>query len=195
VRTKPERTYNPIEDRRTPEGSHVPMVMAKTYFTDRQKWESLQSSLKLFGKLSGLFDQIDLKTLGRSASDPFQIMVKMAGPRSNLIDVGYGVSQVLPIVVDLLSSERPRNYLLQQPEVHLHPRGQAELATFLGTIVKDTGNWIVIETHSDYIIDRLRSDIRKRKHLSSDKVSIVFLERIGIDTNIHQIFIDEVGNL
>ena len=195
VRTKPERTYNPIEDRQTPEGAHMPMVLAKTFLTNRQKWESLQSSLNQFGNLSGLFEQINLKTLGRSASDPFQIMVKMAGPRSNLIDVGYGVSQVLPIVVDILTSEEAHNYLLQQPEVHLHPRGQAELASFLAAIVKNTDNWLTIETHSDYIIDRLRADIRDKKHILPDQVSVLFLERIGIETNIHQMFIDEDGNL
>jgi AAA ATPase domain/AAA domain len=195
VRTKPERTYNPIEDRPTSEGSHVPMVLAKTYFTDRPRWTALQGSLNRFGKSSGLFEQVSLKALGRSSSDPFQIMVKMAGPRSNLIDVGYGVSQVLPIIVDLITSDPPRTYLLQQPEVHLHPRGQAELATFLGSIVKETGNYIVIETHSDYIIDRLRSDIRKKKHISADLVSILFLERVGIETIVYQMRIDEDGNL
>lgn len=195
VRTKPERTYNPIDDRRTSEGSHVPMMLAKTYFADRERWAALQASLNRFGKLSGLFEQISLKVLGQSPSDPFQIMVKMAGPRSNLIDVGYGVSQVLPIIVDLVTSETPRTYLLQQPEVHLHPRGQAELATFLASVVKDTPNYIVVETHSDYIIDRLRSDIRKKKHISSDLVSILFLERVGIETVVHQMSIDEDGNL
>ena len=119
----------------------------------------------------------------------------MAGPRSNLIDVGYGVSQVLPIVVDILTSEEAHNYLLQQPEVHLHPRGQAELASFLAAIVKNTDNWLTIETHSDYIIDRLRADIRDKKHILPDQVSVLFLERIGIETNIHQMFIDEDGNL
>jgi predicted ATPase len=104
-------------------------------------------------------------------------------------------SQVLPIIVDLISSNQPRNYLLQQPEVHLHPRGQAELGTFLATVVKETNNWIFIETHSDYIIDRLRSDIRKGRHLLPEMVSILFLERIGIETKIHQLYIDDNGNL
>jgi predicted ATPase len=169
--------------------------MAKTYFTDRDKWNALQSLLNRFGKSAGLFEQVSLKMLGRSPSDPFQIMVKLAGPRSNLIDVGYGVSQVLPIVVDVLTSDSGRNYLRQQPEVHLHPRGQAELATFLSSIVKETNNWIVIETHSDYIIDRLRSDIRKKRNLSVDQVSILFLERTGIETVIHQMGVDTQGNL
>lgn len=195
VRTKPERTYNPIEDRPTSEGSHVPMVLAKTYFTDRPRWTALQASLNRFGKLSGLFDQVSLKALGRGPSDPFQIMVKMTGPRSNLIDVGYGVSQVLPIIVDLITSDPPRTYLLQQPEVHLHPRGQAELATFLASIANETGNYVIIETHSDYIVDRLRSDIRKKKHIAANLVSILFLERLGIETIIHQMNIDDDGNL
>jgi hypothetical protein len=195
VRTKPERTYNPIEDRRTSEGSHIPMLLAKTYFTDRERWTTLQMSLNRFGKLSGLFDQVGLKPLGRGPGDPFQIMVKMAGPRSNLIDVGYGVSQVLPIVVDLLMSDSPRTYLLQQPEVHLHPRGQAELASFLASVVMETNNYVVIETHSDYIIDRLRSDIRKKKHITAGMVSILFFERVGIETVLHQMSIDENGNL
>ncbi len=195
VRTKPERTYNPIEDRRTSEGSHIPMLLAKTYFADRERWATLQTSLNRFGKLSGLFDQVGLKPLGRGPGDPFQIMVKMAGPRSNLIDVGYGVSQVLPIVVDLLMSDSPRTYLLQQPEVHLHPRGQAELASFLASVVMETNNYVVIETHSDYIIDRLRSDIRKKKHITADMVSILFFERVGMETVVHQMSIDENGNL
>jgi hypothetical protein len=195
VRTRPERTYNPIEERRTSEGAHVPMVMAKTYFTNREKWTTLQSSLNRFGKASGLYEQISLKPLGRSSSDPFQIMVKLAGPRSNMVDVGYGVSQVLPILVDLVTTDSPRNYLLQQPEIHLHPRGQAELASFLGSMVKTTGNWTVIETHSDYIIDRLRTDIRNGVHLCPEDVSLLFLERLGVETMIHQIHIDKEGNL
>ena len=47
----------------------------------------------------------------------------------NLIDVGYGVSQVLPVITELLRSEAPPLFLLQQPEVHLHPSAQAALGS------------------------------------------------------------------
>ena len=71
-------------------------------------------------------------------SDPFQLQVKVrSGPRANLMDVGYGVSQILPILVDVMRPDtRSRTFLLQQPEVHLHPRGQAALASLFVTLGK-----------------------------------------------------------
>jgi hypothetical protein len=195
VRSRPERTYNPIEESPRSEGSHVPMVLAKTFFTERNRWEQIRSALNDFGEASGIFQEISVRPLGQAESDPFQIVVKIAGPPSNLIDVGYGVSQVLPIIVDLLLNQSSRTYLLQQPEVHLHPRAQAELGSFLAGFVKETNSRLVVETHSDYIIDRLRSDIRDSKNLTCNDVLILFFERQDLDIKIHPINIDERGNL
>ena len=194
VRTKPERTYNPVDDAPKSEGSHVPMLLAKTRFSDKKKWEKVKRRLELFGKTSGLFEEISLKTLGHSDSDPFQIMIKIFGPRSNLLDVGYGVSQVLPIVTDIIMRDEPRFYLLQQPEVHLHPRAQAELASFFASATKKSEARIMVETHSDYLIDRVRMEVRDRK-LKPDDVSILFFERDGRSVSIHQLGLDEQGNL
>ena len=77
-----------------------------------------------------------------------------------MIDVGYGISQVLPILVRVLTT-RNAKFLLQQPEVHLHPKGQAELTSLLVEISKRNRNSFVIETHSDYMIDRVRIEIMK----------------------------------
>jgi predicted ATPase len=96
----------------------------------------LKSALKEFGSRSGLFEQIEVIRKGNKESDPFQIGVKSGGPTFNLVDVGYGVSQVLPILVDTLErSTGDEVFLLQQPEVHLHPRAQAELGSFFRTSV------------------------------------------------------------
>jgi hypothetical protein len=195
VRSRPVRTYNPIEESPSSEGSHIPMVLAKTYFTEGGRWQQIKSALKNFGNASGIFQDISVRPLGKPESDPFQIVVKIAGPPSNLIDVGYGVSQILPIVVDLLLNRSSRTYLLQQPEVHLHPRAQAELASFLATFVRETQSRLVIETHSDYIIDRLRSDIRAGKNISCDDVILLFFERQGLDVKIQPIGVDHRGNL
>lgn len=195
VRTKPERTYDPIDDTQRSAGSHVPMLLAKTRFTDRERWKTVKETIEKFGQESGLFKEISLKTLGHSDSDPFQIMIKIFGPRSNLIDVGYGVSQVLPIITDIIMEDRARFYLLQQPEVHLHPRAQAELASFFGEIVTKSKSKIMIETHSDYMIDRIRMDVRDKKRLKPEDVSILFFERTGRDVEIHSIGLDKQGNL
>ena len=195
VRTKPERTYNPVDDTRKSEGSHVSMVMAILRFTDQERWERVQLALEKFGQSSGMFREIALRILGKSDSDPFQIMVKLAGPFSNLIDVGYGVSQVLPVVVDLVNAEDDQLYLLQQPEIHLHPRAQAELGSFLGSVVSETRNYIVVETHSDYLIDRIRMDVRDGRGPRAEDVSILYFERDGLETRIYLLTLDNSGNL
>src|SRR4029077_20194792 len=108
---------------------------------------------------------------------PFQISVNISGPSSNLVDVGYGVSQALPVVVETLQAPRGSLFLLQQPEVHLHPRAQAALGTYLADISKRRRHTILIETHSDYLIDRIRMDIRDGKGISPSDVCVLFFER------------------
>ena len=76
VRT-PERTRNPIDDTPKSEGSHIPMVLAETFFSSRGKWQNLNVALDRSGDASGLFEETSLKVLGRSDSDPFQILVKV----------------------------------------------------------------------------------------------------------------------
>jgi hypothetical protein len=81
-----------------------------------------------------LFDEIAVKQLGDMEGGPFQLQVRKAGkhgasPRRNLIDVGYGVSQALPVLVELFRSNASQMLLFQQPEVHLHPSAQAALGT------------------------------------------------------------------
>ena len=131
LRSKPKRTCDPVRETASPAGEHVPMLLMRLARKDKGDWDSLHDALVAFGKDSGLFRDIKVKRRGRQASDPFQLQVKVqSGGYANIMDVGYGVSQSLPILVDVLSRDPDSVFLLQQPEVHLHPRGQAELASF-----------------------------------------------------------------
>jgi hypothetical protein len=195
VRTRPRRTYNPVSATPFPEGEHIPMVLAKTYFEARDQWRTLLEALHQFGEESGLFDQLQIKPLGRSESDPFQLRIKIEGPSANLIDVGYGVSQVLPILVDAILADRGETFLLQQPEVHLHPKAQAALGSFLVRMAVEQGKKFVIETHSDYLIDRIRMEIRDGKKATPDDVSLLFFRRSGIQVDVHAMQVDVEGNL
>ena len=200
LRSKPKRTYDPIRETASPEGEHVPMLMMRLDRTDTPHWKSLHDDLVKFGRGSGLFSDIKVKRHGKQMSDPFQLQVKVrSGAHANLMDVGYGVSQSLPILVDVLErSDRRREhkcaFLLQQPEVHLHPRGQAELASLFVQAFKQSGNRFLIETHSDYIIDRVRISVRKGL-LKPDDVSVLYFEPRGSAVAIHDMSLDEHGNL
>ncbi len=102
VRSKPRRTYDPATPTPDPEGDHVPMQLANWVIDNPGKWKSLREGLEKFGSSAGIFNEIEVKRFAKSGSAPFQIQVrkygkKRKGPKQNLIDVGYGVSQVLPI--------------------------------------------------------------------------------------------------
>ena len=125
VRSRPRRTYDPAHLASDPEGDYIPMFLASQHFEDEEHWGELQDALQRFGQDAGLFDEISIKALGKQ-SGPFQLQIRRfdgaaKGPQRNLIDVGYGVSQVLPVVTELLRKDAPAMFLLQQPEVHLHP--------------------------------------------------------------------------
>ena len=200
LRSKPRRTYDPIREAASPEGEHVPMLMMRLDRTDAPHWKSLHDDLVKFGRGAGLFADIKVKRHGKQMNDPFQLQVKVrSGSHANIMDVGYGVSQSLPILVDVLERSEHRSghecaFLLQQPEVHLHPRGQAELASLFVQAFRQSGNRFLVETHSDYIIDRVRISVRKGL-LKPDDVSILYFEPRGSAVAIHNMTLDEHGNL
>lgn len=195
IRTHPQRTYDPIKDTPRPEGTHVPMILAKMAASDVSAWERMREILDEFGKASGLFDDVEVRRMGQKESDPFQLRVKISGPAFNLVDVGYGVSQVLPIIVDSLREEEGSTFLLQQPEVHLHPKAQAQLGSFLGLLAKQQNKRFLVETHSDYLVDRIRMDIRDHEYLTPDDVSILYFERQNGGIKIHSLLLDDFGNI
>ena len=174
------------------------MLMMRLDRTDTPHWKSLRDHLVKFGKDAGLFADIKVKRHGKRLSDPFQLQIKVrSGSHENIMDVGYGVSQSLQLLVNVLERsdhECERVFLLQQPEVHLHPRAQAELASLFVQAFRQSGNRFLIETHSDYIIDRVRIAVRKGL-LKSEDVSVLYFERRGDTVTIHNMTLDEHGNL
>ena len=200
VRSRPRRTYDPAQLARDPEGDYIPTYLADMFRRSPEEWTALRRALDQFGKQSGLFDEISVRSLGSNEADPFQVHVrkygnKTKGPRRNLIDVGYGVSQVLPVVSELLRADAQQRFLLQQPEVHLHPSAQAAFGTLLCQIA-GRDRQLIVETHSDHLLDRVRMDVRDRTtNLTPDDVSILFFERGDQDVRIHSLRLDERGNV
>ena len=208
IRSSPRRTYDPLLPTPDAAGGYVPSYLSGLSRRNSVQWTRLRKELETFGRVSGLFDEISVRAFGTTDGDPFQLQVRKfgrrrKGPQRNLIDVGYGVSQVLPVLVELLRdddrphipAQQPRPLLLQQPEVHLHPSAQAALGTLFCAAAAG-GRQLVVETHSDYIIDRVRMDVRDgTTGLKPEDVSILYFEPGDLDVKIHSIRLDEVGNV
>lgn len=200
VRSRPRRTYDPARPVRDPEGENIPMYISTTFFEEKKSWKALKEALESFGRDAGLFDEISVRPLGELGSEPFQMHVRKygrrtKGPTRNLIDVGYGVSQVLPILTELFRDAATPMFLLQQPEVHLHPSAQAALGSLFCRIARRQRQ-LVIETHSDHLLDRVRMDVRDgSSKLKPEDVSILFFERGDLDVRIHSLQLDAEGNV
>ena len=205
LRANPLRTYDPSLLAYDAEGDYIPSYLANLSRRNADEWQLLKSRLEDFGKASELFNEIAVRSFGKSDGDPFQIQVRKfgerrngrrrKGPWRNLIDVGYGVSQALPVLTELLRPDGPTMFLLQQPEVHLHPQAQAALGTLFCQVAAG-GRQLIIETHSDYIIDRVRMDVRDgTTGLKPEDVSILYFEPGDLAVKIHSIRIDDAGNV
>ena len=122
-----------------------------------------------------------------------QVLIDRAGGLHNIMDVGYGIHSVLPVLMATYDKPAATTFLMQQPEVHLHPHAQALLAQLMA----EDGHQFIVETHSDYIIDRLRICVM-RGELVPEDVSIVYCEFCDDEegaSRIYNISIDEQGNL
>ncbi len=201
VHPGPRRTYDPVKLDDDPWGADVPSRFANLQLRDKSGWTVLKEKLDAFGRESGLFDDFSVKQLTGAEGGPFQLQVRKfgkrgrKGPKRNLVDVGFGVSQVLPVLSALFRADGPPMFLLQQPELHLHPSAQAALGS-LFCRTAEAGRQLIVETHGDYIMNRIRLDIRDRRtKLRPEDVTLLYFERDDFDVRIHPIGFDGDGNV
>jgi len=109
----------------------------------------------------------------------------------SLSDVGYGIGQLLPILVEL-ASEKERILTIEQPELHIHPKLQAELGTVFAHAVQRRKQ-MLIETHSEHLILRLRRLVREGK-LKPDDLCVLYVSRGKRGSVVDRIRIDERGD-
>ena len=200
IRSVPKRTYNPANERSGPYGEHVPAYLAALAATGSDDWLLMRELLERVGRVTDLFERLDVNQYGEPNAGPFQLLVGIdpqgqGAALRNLVDVGYGVGQVLPLVTELLWPEQRDAYLLQQPEVHLHPRAQAGLGSLFCGLASE-GRQLIVETHSDHLMNRIRMEVRDGEiGLKPEDVSLLYFERDGPDVRIHEIRFDAQGNV
>ena len=202
IRSRPKRTYDPISESPSPEGDHIPMVLMRLSKTNKPYWEEFRKRLIEFGMSAELFSDIKIRDYTDEGSSPFQVQFQVrSGKFVNVMDVGYGVSQCLPMVTNILNRNingKSGNtlFLLQQPEVHLHPRAQAEIGNLICKTYAEFGNRFIVETHSDFIVNRVRVMVRKGIVKESD-VSILYFEREldGHSVKLFNLDVDSDGNI
>ena len=127
----------------------------------------------------------------------FEILVKnhKGGTSSSLVDVGFGISQILPLLIADIQLSKKCILSMSQPERHLHPSLQANLTDcWVDSIVDSSYKQYMIETHSEYIINRLRLRIAEGKIKESD-VACYYFENTKDGTNSNKITFKKDGTI
>ena len=205
IRPMPRRNYEPEVSGIAEERLLVEMSrMSRSSHANPFKWDALRRQLDKFGEESGMFSSFNVKHHGEGADAPFSLRVNIRGVDVNIADVGYGVSQLLPFlgrVVQSSREEKSKHFLFQQPEDHLHPRAQAEFASFVAKWAKlpvdwrnNQGHTFLVETHSDFIVDRIRTHVA-RGDLAPSDVALLYFEpqKSGGAVKIHRIELNRKG--
>jgi predicted ATPase len=114
--------------------------------------------------------------------------------RVNLADVGFGASQVFPIIVGGFYAPAKSTLLIEQPEIHLHPRAQAALADLLVAIAmeRERGRALLVETHSEHLISRVQRRVAEGE-LPVGDVAIYYCDPTSEGTDVREIRLNELG--
>lgn len=194
-RLHPERTYLEV----TKNDLKVEKF-GENYLDQIIAWET--KNTPQFKKLMNLMLELGLLTgikSNRMDGGRFEVAVqsKKGGVFTSLADVGFGISQFLPILVADLQLPNDSTLFVAQPEIHLHPDIQSRFGEFLIKQVRDTEKNYVIETHSEYCLNRLRLGIVKGEIAASD-VKIYYLNdshENPYDTTVHTIEFTKSGQI
>ena len=142
--------------------------------------------------ISTYYNELDIVKLGYQFD-----MGSDFTPEFSPVNVGFGFTYLLPILTAILSAEKGDLIIIENPESHLHPQGQAKLGELLARAAND-GVQLIIESHSDHLFNGIRVAI-KNKQISTDDVSVFYFEREDNSnehvTQISQPEIDENGRI
>ena len=170
LRYDPRRTYQVSAERPSDVGLKGERTVDALYVAKRDARASTDS-LKEWVQRIGLADDIDLERL--KASFHSLVVADRLGYRANVVDAGFGVSQLFPILMEAFYAPPYSTILLEQPEIHLNPRIQAGLGDVFVDLVLNAHKQFIIETHSEHLISRIRTAIAKGQIAAGD-VSVYY---------------------
>jgi len=165
----------------------------------KQKTKTLPVVVAERLKQMGLIDSFAVKALGPHRKE-YEVLVRTnaAMPEVKLTDVGFGVSQILPVIVECLYVPPYSTVIFEQPEIHLHPRVQADLADLFVDAIRAREDssprncQFIIESHSEHFLRRLQRRIAEEE-LSKEDAALYFVSTTGDEAHIEELDVDLFG--
>ncbi len=169
--------------------------MVSALFSSRLQSSDLDEHVPKWLQSLGLIDSYRLAPVPRTErAYEFLVTKHKGGPEVRLTDVGFGVSQVLPVLILCYYAPEGSILILEQPEAHLHPKVQSELGDVLIDAVKSRNLQIILESHSEHLLHRVMRRTAEEQLCVGDTALYFCQINEGV-SEIEPLQVDEYGNI
>jgi len=160
-----------------------------------RRYAPIQRRIVEWLKQADIIHSFSLRPIAKNRKD-YELRVKKAPTSAEVLitDVGFGVSQLLPVLVLCYYVPEGSIILLEQPEIHLHPSVQASLADVFIDVVKNRGVQIIIESHSEHLLRRIQRRIAEGE-LENDQTAMYFCGMENGTSTAETLHLDLFGNI
>ena len=195
LRLRPQRRY-PLTGVKPeviePDGANTIQALIASVRGDRK----LFSHVARFLKALGLVEEFTFRPIDHEER-VYVAIATIGGVKNSLTDVGFGVSQVLPVVTMLLSAPEKSIILIEQPELHLHPNAQAALADLMLFAAETRNLQLIVESHSEHIVRRLQRRIAEASpaFATPDNVKMYYCQPGDGGSTIEEVDVDRFGQI
>jgi predicted ATPase len=205
LRQYPQRDYLWTRSRPTDVGKQgekaIDAILAATESGETRnlkhkgKHKSFQEMVAYWLKEMGLIEDFKVEEIG-SNSNRWQARVRTKKQASEVLltDVGFGISQVLPVVTLLQYVPEGSTVVLEQPEIHLHPLAQAALADVIIQAATHRNVQVILESHSEHLLLRLQRRIAEET-ISNEDVRLYFCDTPKGESTLTRLEVDLFGNI
>jgi predicted ATPase len=156
---------------------------------------TLEEYIAIWLKNMGLIEDFGIEEIA-SGSNLYRVFVRKNKNSAKVLltDVGFGVSQVLPVITLCYYVPKGSTIIIEQPEIHLHPKIQANLADVFIDAIKKRDIQIILESHSEHLLRRLQRRISEEV-ISNQDVSLYFCENNEKSSSIKSLDVDLFGSI
>jgi len=161
-----------------------------------RRYEQFEPLIARWLKQMAVIDDFKVHQIAKGRKE-YEVRVKRT-PRSAevlITDVGFGVSQVLPVLVQSYYAPEHSTVIFEQPEIHLHPRVQAELADVFIDAAKHCDVQFIVESHSEHFLRRLQRRVAEAKLITNEEVALYICDVEGTHSTIQELQVDVYGNI
>ncbi len=195
LRQSPKRNYQWRNNHPTKLGTEGELAVDAIIASNLKKG-GLENKVAKALKKMGLIESFKVRSMSKINDEYYKVLVKKTKGSTEVLlpDVGFGVSQILPILTALFYAKSGATLLLEQPEIHLHPKAQLELADIIIDVVKDENIQVIIESHSEHFLTRIQTRIADRT-ISKDFAKLYFCENESGVSKLEELRLSNSGDI